>query len=332
MSIYSKLAVFIILFTFLVGCKAKSPTTSSSDDSSSTSTSTDTGTGDTGTGTTSYVGKWVKSGDNTIAMDWRSDSFIYTCLVSTYTHAAHASYSSSNSRLTFWDGSYGTVTSSGSNFIFGGATTYVPATLYSTCNPFWTNSTSENTYYTNAAKAIGWWNFTYTIISTFHDYPLMSTISTKRASDNNYFNYGTDKSGNVILGTYTTSTGNHEILMTGSIIDRFQVFAISSSNNTSSGCYYHYSHSSSSWTSCYSATGAKLYGTPRTYRIVNENSSDEMMGKRRQEQIIKESMRGNRRLSDKDLKAFKRYKQLLQILNSSDKEPLKRYLQSFRTN
>ena len=322
MSICSKLAVFIILFTFLVGCKAKSPTSKSSDDSSSTST---------GTGTTSYVGKWVKSDDNSIAMDWRSDSFIYTCLVSTYTHAAHGSYSSSNSRLTMWDGSYGTVTSSGSNFIFG-STTYVPATLYSTCNPFWTNSTSDNSYYTNSAKAIGWWNFTYTIISTWHDYPLMSTISTRRASDNNYMNYGTDESGNSILGTYTTSTGNHEILMTGSNIDRFHLFAISSSNNTSSGCYYQYSHSSSSWSSCYSATGAKLYGTPRTYRIVNENSSNEMMEKRRQEQIIKESMRGNRRLSDKDLKAFKRYKQLLQILNSSDKEPLKRYLQSFRTN
>ena len=324
MSIYSKLAVFIILFTFLVGCKAKSPTSSSSDDSSSTST-------DTGTGTTSYVGKWVKSNDNTIAMDWRSDSFIYICSVSTYTYAAHGSYSSSNTRLTWWDGSYDTVSSSGSNILLD-SSTYVPAVLYAACNPFWTNSTSENTYYTNAAKAIGWWNFTYTIISTFHDYPLMSTISTRRASDNNYMNYGTDESGNVILGTYTTSTGNHEILMTGSIIDIFHVFAISSSNNTSSGCYYHYSHSSSSWTSCYSATGAKLYGTPRTYRIVNENSSDEMMEKRRQEQIIKESMRGNRRLSDKDLKAFKRYKQLLQILNSSDKEPLKKYLQSFRTN
>ncbi len=329
MSIYSKLAVFIILFTFLVGCKAKSPTSSSSDDSSSTST--DTGTGDTGTGTTSYVGKWVKSNDNTMAMDWKSNSFIYACIVGTYTYARHGSYSSSNSRLTWWNGSYSTVSSSGSNFILG-SSTFNPAVLTAACNPFWTYHTSENTQYTNSAKAIGWWNFTYTIISTWHDYPLMSDISTRRASDNNYMNYGTDESGNSILGTYTTSTGNHEILMTGSIIDRFHVFAISSSNNTSSGCYYQYAHSSSSWTSCYPATGAKLYGTPRTYRIVNENSSDEMMEKRVQEQIIKASMRGNRRLSDKDLKAFKRYKQLLQILNSSDKEPLKRYLQSFRTN
>ena len=143
---------------------------------------------------------------------------------------------------------------------------------------------------------------------------------------------GTDENGDAIIGTYTTSTGKHEILMTGSIINRFHIFSIASSNNTSSGCYYQYSHSSSSWTSCYSATGAKLYGTPRAYRTNIEQTSDEMMEKRRQEQIIKESMRGNRRLSDKDLKAFKRYKQLLQILNSTDKEPLKRFLHSFRTN
>ena len=120
--------------------------------------------------------------------------------------------------------------------------------------------------------------------------------------------------------------------MTGSIINRYHVFIISSSNNTSSGCYYQYSHSSSSWSSCYSATGAKLYGTPRTYRTNIEQTSDEMMGKRVEEQIIKESTRGKRRLSDKDLNAFKRYKKLLQILKNTEKEPLKGYLQSFRSN
>ena len=73
MSIYSKLAVLIILFTFLVGCKAKSPTSSSSNDSSSTTTDTD-----SDTSTTSYVGKWVNS-DNTVGIDWKSDSFIYLC-------------------------------------------------------------------------------------------------------------------------------------------------------------------------------------------------------------------------------------------------------------
>jgi hypothetical protein len=92
----------------------------------------------------SYVGAWVKLGDNTIAGDWKSDSFIYGCLVSDYTYATHGSYSSSNSRLTWCDNSYNTVTTSGSNILLNSAT-YVPAVLTSACNPFWTNSTSENT-------------------------------------------------------------------------------------------------------------------------------------------------------------------------------------------
>ena len=329
MSIYSKLAFFIILFTFLVGCKAKSPTSKSSDDSTSTSTSTD-----TGTGTTSYVGKWVKSDDNSIAMDWRSDSFIYTCIVSTYTFAGQGSYSSSNSRLTFWDGSYGTVTSSGSNLILGGGTTYVPAVLYSTCNPFWTNSTSENTYYTNAARSIGLWKFTYTLVSTWDDYPLMSVISTRRASDNNYYTYGTNEYDNEILGTYQTSTGIWDILDTsGSNIDQYYAFKINSSNSgIDSGWYYQYNKSTSTWSIGFAMTASKIYGTPKSYRTINENSVDEIMKKKEQEMVQAESMRSNSRLTNKDLKAFNRYQHLLRIHNSTDKEPLKRFLHSFRTN
>jgi hypothetical protein len=333
MSIYSKLAVFIILFTFLVGCKAKSPTSSSSDDSSSTSTDTGTDT-DTGTGTTSYVGKWVKSNDNSIAMDWKSDSFVYSCLVSTYTYAAHGSYSGSNSRLTMWDGSYATVSSSGSNFILGSAT-YIPATLYSTCNPFWTNSTSENTYYTNASRSIGYWKFTFTIISTWTDYQLLSAISTRRTSDSNYYNYGTDENGNVIVGTYKTSTGFHDVLDdSGSIINKYFVFTMNSSNSgISSGCYFQYSKSDNTWSSCFTLTAQKIFGTPRTYRNVSKDIIDEMLEKRVQEQMIDESLRNNRGLTENDLRAFKRYKQLLRIHNQTVKnKSLKKYLQSFRTN
>ena len=282
----------------------------------------------------SYVGAWVKLGDNTIAGDWKSDSFIYGCLVSDYTYATHGSYSSSNSRLTWWDGTYNTVTKSGSNILLD-SVTYVPAVLTSACNPFWTNSTSENTYYTIAAKSIGYWGFTFTIISTFHEYPLMSVISTRRTNENNYYTYGTDEYGNEVLGSYEPSfwgsTGYHDILTTGNIIDQYQVFTISSSNNTSSGCYYQYTHSSSSWSSCFTSTGAKLYGTPRAYRTNIEQTSDEMMEKRVKEQIIHESMRSNRRVTDEDQKAFNRYQKLIQILNSTNKEPLRKYLRSFRT-
>ena len=92
MKIYFRLVVLIVFFVLLVGCKAKEPSSSNSDSSSSTSSTDDsggtgtdddsggTGTDDDsgGTGTTSYVGKWINS-DNTIGLDWKSDSFIYVC-------------------------------------------------------------------------------------------------------------------------------------------------------------------------------------------------------------------------------------------------------------
>ena len=279
-----------------------------------------------------YVSAWVNSSDSRIALDWKSDSFIYMCLVSDYTYATHGSYSSSNSRLTWWDNSYNTVTTSGSNILLNSAT-YVPATLTSACNPFWTNSTSENTYYTNAARSIGWWNFTFTIISTFHEYPLMSVISTRRTSDNNYYNYGTSEYADVITGTYSTSNGTWNILDdSSSIISQFYVFTMNSSNSgITSGCYYQYSKSSQTWSSCYSLSGEKIYGRPRSYRTLNEKSVDKIMREKEQEMIQVESLHRNSRLTDKDLRAFKRYQQLLQILDSTEKEPVGKYLRSFRT-
>ena len=331
MSINSKLIVLIILFTFLVGCKAESPKSKSSDDSSSTSTDTGTDT-DTGTGTTSYVGKWVKSVDNTIALDWKSDSFIYSCLVSNYTYATHGSYSSSNSRLTWWDGTYNTVSSSGSNILLNSAT-YVPAVLTSACNPFWTNSTSENTYYTNAARSIGFWGFTFTIISTFTDYPLMATISSRRASDSNYYNYGTNQYGKVIIGTYTTSSGVWDILDdSSSIISQYYVFTMNSSNSgITSGAYYLYNVSTSTFSSAFSMTGAKIYGTPRSYRTLNEKSDYETINEKHLEMLEVESRQRNSGLTEKELQDFSRFQKLLQTLDSTENESLKKYLRSFRT-
>jgi len=282
--------------------------------------------------TNPYVRSYVNSSDNTIALDWKSDSFIYMCLVSDYTYATHGSYSSSNSRLRWWDNSYNTVTTSGSNILLSSAT-YVPATLTSACNPFWANSTSENTYYTNAARSIGFWGFTFTIISTFTDYPLMATISSRRASDSNYYNYGTNQYGKVIIGTYTTSSGVWDILDdSSSIISQYYVFTINSSNSgITSGCYYQYSKSSQTWSSCYALSGVKIYGTPRSYRTLNEKSDYETINEKHLEMLEVESRQRNSGLTEKELQDFSRLKKLLQILDSTEKEPLKKYLRSFRT-
>ena len=281
----------------------------------------------------SYVSAWVNSSDSRIALDWKSNSFIYMCLVSNYTYATHGSYSSSNSRLTWWDNSYNTVTTSGSNILLSSAT-YVPATLTSACNPFWTNSTSENTYYTNAARSIGFWGFTFTLIDTYTDYLRMSTISSRRASDNNYYTYGLDYYGNIITGTYTTSSGVWDILDdSSSIISQYYVFTMNSSNSgITSGCYYQYSKSNQSWSSCFSMTGAKIYGTPRSYRTLNEKSDYETINEKHLQMLEVESRQRNSGLTETDLKAFKRFKKLLQTLDNTENEPLKNYLRSFSTN
>ena len=282
---------------------------------------------------TSYVRDWVRSSDNNFGLNWRSNSFIYTCsIISGYTHAAHGSYSSSTKKLTWWDGTYNTVTSSGDNIYLDG-TTYIPGVLYSICNPFWTYHTSENTYYTNAARSIGYWKFTYTLTSTWNDYPLMSSISSRRASDYNYYNYGTNEYADVITGIYLTSDGTWNILDdSSSIISQFYEFSMNSSNSgITSGCYYLYNKSSQTWSSCYSLSGEKIYGRPRSYRTLNEKSVDKIMREKEQEMIQVKSLHRNSRLTDKDIRAFKRYQQLLQILDSTEKEPVGKYLRSFRT-
>ena len=252
--------LLIILLSFTIySCAKKS-------DSSSSST------------TTSYVGKWLKS-DSTVGLDWRSDSFIYGCTsINNITFSAHGSYSSSNTRLTWWDGSYDTVTSSGSNILLT-STTYSPAELATTCNPFWTNHTSENTSYTNLAKSIGYWTFTYTITSTWTDNILMSSMtSAKNSTDNNYITAGLNEVGNAVIGSYFTSSQIYDILdASHSTYNQYYAFYINSSySGITAGCYYIYTKNSTP-TTCYSITsGTKLYGTPRSYRIISEDDKDKI--------------------------------------------------------
>ena len=286
------------------------------------------------TSTTSYVGAWVRSNDNSIALDWKSDSFIYSCLVGTYTLAAHGSYSSSNSRLTWWDGSYNTVSSSGSNILLGSAT-YVPATLTSACNPFWTNSTLQNTTYTYLAKSIGYWSFVFTAGgTTYNDNYLMSAISNDTWNDGTYMTVGTNSDADVVYGAYQLSSGIYTIIDSNpSSYSDFYSFTINSTyNGISSGCYYLYYKDNSSFTSCYPLTsGTKIYGTPRSYRIISDND-EEKITIQKQKERIKLMNQSSTRITAEDINAYQRYQHLLRIHNSTDKEPLKRFLHSFRTN
>ena len=288
------------------------------------------------TSTTSYVGAWVRSSDNSIALDWKSDSFIYSCVVgSTDTLAIQGSYSSSNSRATWWDGSYNTVSASGSNILLDSAT-YVPGTLGSACNPFWTNSTSENTSYTDLAKSMGYWSFVVTFGgSTFNDKYLMTAISSQKYSDGTYYTVGTNSSGNLVLGSYTSgSPGIYSITDPNpSTYADVYAFSINSTyTGIGSGCYYMYTKSTSSLGSCRTLTsGTKSYGTPSSYRIISEDDKDKI-AIQKQKAMTKLMDLSSKKLTEQDINAHKRYQQLLQIHNSIDQKPLKRYLQYFRSN
>jgi hypothetical protein len=248
--------------------------------------------------------------------------------------ALQGSYSSSNSRATWWDGSYNTVSASGSNILLD-STTYVPGTLGSACNPFWTNSTSENTSYTDLAKSMGYWSFVVTISgTTFYDKYLMTAISSQKYSDGTYYTVGTNSSGNLVVGSYTSSSGIYTITDPNpSTYADVYAFSINSTyTGISSGCYYMYTKSTSSLGSCRTLTsGTKSYGTPSSYRIISEDDK-EKIAIQKQKAMSKLMDLSSKKLTEQDINAHKRYQQLIQIHNSIDQKPLKRYLQYFRSN
>ena len=161
----------------------------------------------------------------------------------------------------------------------------------------------------------------------------MRTISSRRASDNNYYTYGLDSNGNIITGTYTTSTGVWDILDTSdSNYYQYYVFTMNSSNSgITSGAYYLYNVSTSSFSRAISMAGAKIYGTPRSYRTLNEKSEYEKMKEKHLEMLEVESRQRNSELTEKELQDFSRLQKLLQTLNSTEKEPIRRFLKSFST-
>ena len=105
----------------------------------------------------------------------------------------------------------------------------------------------------------------------------------------------------------------------------------SSNSGISNGWYYLYNVSTSAFSSAFLMTGVKIYGTPRTYRTLNEKSEYEKMKEKHLQMLEVESKQMNSGLTEKELQDFSRLKKLLQTLDSTENEPLKKYLRSFRT-
>ena len=161
----------------------------------------------------------------------------------------------------------------------------------------------------------------------------MSAISSQTYSDGSYYTVGTDSGGNVVTGSYNSSNGIYDILdASASSYSDYYVFTINSTyTGISSGCYYYYNKSNSTYSSCYSLTsGTKLYGIPKSYRIISENDEDKI-ALQKQKAVTKLMNQSSTRLTEQDINAYQRYQHLLRTYESIDKEPLKRFLQSFRS-
>ena len=134
--------------------------------------------------------------------------------------------------------------------------------------------------------------------------------------------------------TYNSSNGIYDILdaSASSYIDYYTFTINSTYDGISSGCYYYYNKSNSTFSSCYSLTsGTKLYGIPKSYRIISENDEDKIVLQKRKA-MTKLMNPSSTRLTEQDINAYQRYQHLLRTYESIDKEPLKGFLKSFRTN
>jgi hypothetical protein len=162
----------------------------------------------------------------------------------------------------------------------------------------------------------------------------MTAISNETWNDGTYKTVGINSDVDLVYGAYQLSSGIYTIIDGNpSSYSDFYSFTINSTyTGISSGCYYLYTKSNSTFSSCYPLTsGTKLYGTPRSYRIISDNDEGEI-ALQKQKIITKLMNLSSKKLTEQDINAHKRYQQLLQIHNSIDQKPLKRYLQSFRAN
>ena len=162
---------------------------------------------------------------------------------------------------------------------------------------------------------------------------MASITSGKNSTDNNYITAGLNEVGNAVIGSYLTSSQIYDILdASDSTYNQYYAFYInSSSSGITAGCYYIYTKNSTPST-CFSITsGTKLYGTPRSYRIISEDDKDKI-ALQKQKEMTKLINLSSKKLTEQDINAHKRYQQLLQIHNSIDQKPIKRYFQSFRAN
>jgi len=105
---------------------------------------------------------------------------------------------------------------------------------------------------------IGSWHFWYTIITKWHDYYYLNTISSDTNSQGASYVYGEDKYGNIVNACYWPNDGYWSLLDPSIIIDLFYVFYTNGNSILSNSCYYQITKSTGKWSTCYALDGYKF--------------------------------------------------------------------------
>ena len=151
---------------------------------------------------------------------------------------------------------------------------------------------SANQYLTETLA--GSWRFDYTIGSSpYTDYYNLdgNDVSEYPSGSGEYVIYGEDGYGNLVVGGYDPDDNNYSLFDPGVTIDQFYILNYTNAD-TVAGCYYLYSHSSGSWSSCYSMIGtrssssriasiatSKSIDTDKEQQALVEQGSDELTDK-----------------------------------------------------
>lgn len=108
----------------------------------------------------------------------------------------------------------------------------------------------------------GSWTFRFVILSTWTNYYYLnsSDVSEYPIGSNEYSIYGNNQYGNLIVAGYDPTYGEYNLFDGGTIIDALFTFNYTNTN-TVAGCYYQYSHSEGSWSTCYPMNGVRTAKT-----------------------------------------------------------------------
>jgi hypothetical protein len=110
--------------------------------------------------------------------------------------------------------------------------------------------------YAQSARLLGSWRFAYSIsTSAFTNNFSLTSMDNAPNSSGDYYATGRDEFSRIVVGAYSTSSRNFNVLIGGTIIDMFFVFSFTGNDNVA-GCYYQISPPrSTNLSRCYDMTG-----------------------------------------------------------------------------